>query len=265
MIDDLSSHSPFNETYSISKYVYYELLVCHWTWWKWIYMNNSDLCKGKHFNQVTFPSVFSILYRNRQPSQNFILCIQNHFIDWAMFLSLEATYSKSKNVVTSTPYSQNKSLTSVSRGKLYTICAKWWKSMWLLDENTTIFSRCPYKKKIFKQYGPSSTSWWKFLTKYASTSRILEGLLIKPNKKREAHNHSTACHYLTTWYSLSTRTPIIHNMAVTLPAWRKLGHSWIWLLSSSLAQKAAFYPQKKAMEMFSLVLYSTGYAGRIFF
>jgi len=82
-----------------------------------------------------------------------------------MFLGLEATYSKSKNVVTSTPYSQNKSLTSVSQAKLYTISAKWWKSIWILDERRNIFSICPCKKKIFRQNGLSRPIWWNIFDK----------------------------------------------------------------------------------------------------
>lgn len=39
---------------------------------------------------------------------------------------MEAIYLKSKNAVTSTPYSQTKSLTSVSQAKLYLKISEYW-------------------------------------------------------------------------------------------------------------------------------------------
>lgn len=118
-----------------------------------------------------------------------------------MLPCLEATYSKSKNAVTSTPSSQNKSLTSVSQARLYPICAKEWKSIQILDERRTIFSICPYRKKIFLN-SHSRRIWWKILGKacfniqnssFLSSSSLRYADQIQ-QKKREhilVNNHST--------------------------------------------------------------------------
>lgn len=178
-----------------------------------------------------------------------------------MLPCLEATYSKSKNAVTSTPSSQNKSLTSVSQARLYPICAKGWKSIQILDERRTIFSICPYRKKIFLN-SHSRRIWWKILGKacfniqnssFLSSSSLRYADQIQ-QKKREhilveqsLHTHvfSTAEPPSTPW---STRTPSFHNTAVTLPVLRKLCHSRIWLLSPHLSHQTrivSFHQQNR--------------------
>lgn len=81
----------------------------------------------------------------------------------------------------------------------------------------------------------------------------------------ERHNSSIAEPNNIPW---STRTPLFHSTAVTLPVLRKLCHSRIQLLSPHLSHQKKkncvilSTKQEKVMEMFSPVLYGIGCAGR---